>query len=229
MKVAIVSAGSPDYLELANVTQPTRARYAEKHGYDAYYFETTRERGDACKYDAFKHLDGKGYDVMVWMDLDSMVMNSAISIEKICQYEMGYEPDMMHADARGHMTTGPGWFTTAHFLWSYDHAGPNSGVYIVRFTSEGRLWMDRAYATMLENGLADETAMEILATTHPFKDWVRACPGTVLNSYDASWYYGDRYTHEVNQYQPGNFIIHYPGYPNEKRIPELRRRLAEAT
>ena len=217
MKVAIVSAGSPDYKELADVTQPTRARYALKHGYDPYYFETTRERGDACKYDAFNYLWSKGYDLMVWMDLDSQVMNSAIAIEGLCSAFMGL------------WTVNDGVYGDSHFLWSYDQGGPNSGVYIVRFTSEGRHWMDRAYATMLENGLADETAMEILATTAPFKEWVRACPGAVLNCYDYRYYGWEKYTHQINAYQPGSFILHMPGYPNEVRIPELKRRLAEAT
>lgn len=214
MKVAIVSAGSPNYAELAAVTQPTRNRYAEKHGYASWYFETPPNMGDACKKKAYDALWDKGYDVMVWMDLDSMVMNSNIKIEDLCK-ELDY--------------CGIWPMDASHFLWSYDHGGPNSGVYIVRFTSEGRHWMDRSYATMLENGLADETAMEILATTHPFKDWVRACPGTMLNSYDYRFYGWEKYTHQINAYQPGSFILHMPGYPNEVRIPELKRRLAEAT
>ena len=218
MRVAIVSAGSPEYKTLADVTQPTRARYAAKHGYDCYYFETTRERGDSCKADCFFALYGKGYDVMCWMDLDSMVMNSEIKVEDICARWFGHDVD-------GEMIS--------HFLWGWDHAGPNSGVYIVRFTPEGAHWMDRSYATMRENGLADETAMEILATTHPFKDYVRTCPGTVLNSYDYRYYGWDKYPLEyqrkLNLYEPGRFILHMPGYPNDVRIPELKRRLAEAT
>lgn len=226
MKVAIVSAGSADYLDLAEVTQPSRVNYAEKHGYDCYFFEVAKERGDACKRDCFEALWGKGYDVMVWMDLDSAIMNSDVSVEGIC------EEWMIQQSISGlFFTDPPKW--DAHFLWSYDHGGPNSGVYIVRFTDEGRHWMDRAYATMLENGLADETAMEILATTYPFKDYVRACPGTVLNSYDYRYYGWDRYDLEyqrkLNLYEPGRWILHMPGYPNSIRIPELTRRLADAT
>lgn len=208
-------------MNLAEVTQPTRARYAEKHGYDCFFFEVAKDRGDACKRDAYEALWKRGYDVMVWMDLDSQVMNSTVRIEGIVERYME-RPLIDVIDFRGPLFT-------KHFLWSYDHGGPNSGVYIVRFTSEGRHWMDRAYATMLENGLADETAMEILAITHPFKDWVRACPGTVLNSYDYRYYGWEKYTHEINAYKPGNFVLHMPGYPNEVRIPELKRRLAEAT
>jgi hypothetical protein len=218
VKVAIVSAGSPDYADLAAVTQPSRNAYAQKHGYHSWYFEVDKKRGDACKRDAYEALWGRGYDVMVWMDLDSVVMNSAMRVEDICR-------DWNLADD---FTDRP-----YHFLWGYDHGGPNSGVYIVRFTDEGRHWMDRAYATMLENGLADETAMEILATTYPFKDYVVACPGVVLNSYDYRYYGWDRYSLEyqrkMNLYEPGRWILHMPGYPNEVRIPELKRRLAEAT
>ena len=227
MKVAIVSAGSPDYADLVAVTQPSRNAYAQKHGYHSWYFEVDKKRGDACKRDAYEALWGRGYDVMVWMDLDSVVMNSAIGVGDICGTWMGWR------------LTGPTgfegeqWAEGTHFLWGYDHGGPNSGVYIVRFTEEGRHWMDRAYATMLENGLADETAMEILATTYPFKDYVRACPGVVLNSYDYRFYGWDRYSldyqRKMNLYEPGRWVLHMPGYPNEVRIPELKRRLVEAT
>lgn len=224
MKVAIVSAGSADYADLAAVTQPTRAAYASKHGYDCYYMEVAKDRGDACKRDCYEALWGKGYDVMVWCDLDSQIMCSDIRVEDIVDRYMFPTPTY-HTG----MTVAEG----CHFLWGYDHGGPNSGVYIVRFTDEGRHWMDRVYATMLENGLADETAMEILATTHPFKDYVRACPGVVLNSYDYAYYGWDRYSLEyqrkMNLYEPGRFILHMPGWPNEVRIPELKRRLAEAT
>ena len=212
MKVAIVSAGSPDYADLVAVTQPSRNAYAQKHGYHSWYFEVDKKRGDACKRDAYEVLWGRGYDLFAWMDLDSVVMNSAIRVEDIIHRFM--PPDI-------------------HFLWGFDHGGPNSGVYIVRFTEEGRHWMDRAYATMLENGLADETAMEILATTYPFKDYVRACPGVVLNSYDYRFYGWDRYSldyqRKMNLYEPGRWVLHMPGYPNEVRIPELKRRLVEAT
>lgn len=199
-------------------------RYAERHGYAPYFFETTRERGDSCKSDAYFYLYDKGFDLMCWMDLDSQIMNSDVLVEDICMQWMGFRP------------RGLAWSfgdDAPHFLWGWDHAGPNSGVYIVRFTPEGAHWMDRAYATMRENGLADETAMEILATTYPFKNYVRACPGVVLNSYDYKYYGWDKYPldyqRKLNLYEPGRFILHMPGYPNDVRIPELKRRLAEAT
>jgi hypothetical protein len=224
IRVAIVSAGSPDYADLRAVTQPTRERYAEKHGYDLYFFEIPANMGDACKGRAYSELWGKGYDVMVWCDLDSCVMNSDIRIEDIVDKYMF--PNVTYH-------TGQTESQDVHFLWGYDHGGPNSGVYIVRFTDEGRHWMNRVYATMQEQGLADETAMEILATTYPFKDYVRACPGVVLNSYDYAFYGWDRYSLEyqrkMNLYEPGRWILHMPGYPNSVRIPELKRRLMEAT
>lgn len=218
MKIAIVSAGSPDYDELRRVTQPTRDRYAEKHGYDSWFFETPPNMGDACKRKCYEALWGRGYDVMVWMDLDSIVWNSAIKIEGILGRWMmrGVERDVL-----------PEW--VHHFGWGADHAGPNSGVYIVRFTSEGRQWMDRSYATMLENGLADETAMEILRTTHPFNKLVADIPGYILNAYDPDFYYGDRYSHRVNQLGEDSLVLHMPGYPNSVRIGELQRRVSLAT
>ena len=178
------------------------------------------------KGDCFFALYGKGYDVMVWMDLDSQIMNSDTKIEVICMNHLGLD-----FSPRG--TGEEVWTMNSHFLWGWDHAGPNSGVYIVRFTPEGAHWMDRSYATMRENGLADETAMEILATTHPFKDYVRACPGVVLNSYPYHLYGWDKYPIEyqrkLNAYEPGCFILHLPGIPNEQRIPLLKKYLESAT
>lgn len=216
MKVAIVTAGSPDYQDLANVTNPSKIAYAQKHGYAFFAFEFPKERGDAMKRDCYNELWGKGFDVMVWIDQDALIMNSEWAIEWFVQKYMAYEQD-------GELK----WFR--HFLWSYDHAGPNSGVYVVAFTSEARHFMDRAYATMLENGLADETAMEMTMIAQPFSDWVVVIPGTELNAYDYRYYGWDSYTHEINAYTPGCFILHMPGHPNEVRIPELARRAAEAT
>jgi hypothetical protein len=73
--------------------------------------------------------------------------------------------------------------------------------------------------------------MEVLMLSPPFNEWVRVCPGWVLNSYDYALYGWENCAHgdTINAYRPGNFILHMPGYPNEKRIPELRRRAAEAT
>lgn len=210
MRVVIASAGSPDYSDLAAVTNPSRVRYAEKHGYAYVYKEIPKELGDACKREMYFELLGYGFDVFVWMDLDSIVTNSEVRIEDIVTENLG----------------------DGHFLWSYDYAGPNSGVYITRYTPQGAHWMDRAYATMLENGLADETAMEILQTTAPFRDWVRVIPGRVMNAYPSELYGWDKwgidYARTVNHWEPGCFICHLPGLPNEKRIPLLKQYLLEA-
>lgn len=210
MRVVIASAGSPDYADLAAVTNPSRVAYAKKHGYAYVYKEIPKELGDACKREMYFDLLGYGFDVFVWMDLDSGVTNSSIRIEDICEE---------------HLKDG-------HHLWSWDWAGPNSGVFITRFTPEGAHWLDRAYATMLENGLADETAMEILQTTEPFKRWVRTCPGTVMNAYPSELYGWDKfgldYARTVNHWEPGSFILHLPGLPNEKRIPLLKKYLEQA-
>lgn len=217
MKVAIVSAGSPDYAKLADITQPTRARYAEKHGYDCYFFEVAKERGDACKRDAYEALWGSGYDVMVWMDLDSIIWNSTLKIQGILGRWMmrSVEHDVV-----------PEW--THHFLWGCDHAGPNSGVYFVRFSSQGRQFMDRTYATMIENGLADETAAEQVMLIRGIGEYVATCPGYIVNAYPKELYYGDRYSHRINQLGDDSLVLHLPGLPNEKRIPLLKKYAQEA-
>lgn len=217
LKIAIVSAGSPDYMDLAEVTQPTRAAYAKKHGYSCYFFEVPKALGDACKRQCYEALWGKGYDLFVWMDLDSIIWNSTLKIEGILGRWM------MRAVEHDSLPE-----YTHHFLWGWDHAGPNSGVYFARFTSQARQFLDRAYATMLECGWGDETAMEQVMMIRGIGEYAATCPGYVLNAYDPNLYYGSRYSHRINQLGDDSLVLHMPGYPNEKRIPELQRRAAEA-
>lgn len=206
MNIAIATAASPDYADLAAVTNPTRQRYAEKHGYGFFFGQIDKNTGDACKRDIYEALWGKGYDLFVWMDLDSIIWNPTIRIEEIVTQFMGEK----------------------HFLWGWDHAGPNSGVYFVRFTSEARQFMDRSWATMIENGWADETAMESAMLIRGLGEYVATCPGFPFNAYPKELYYGDRYAHRINQLGDDSLVLHLPGIPNEKRIPLLENYTQEA-
>lgn len=220
MKVFVVTACSPDYDELRAVTQPSKERWAKRHGYTFVHMVSEKQRGDACKYDAYKEVLRAGYPdgLFVYSDIDALVMNSDIAVEDICHHEMGWDPT--HSMDAG-----------CHFLWGYDFAGPNSGVYLARFTPQAHHFLDRSYATMLENGLADETAMEMTMLIPPFRDWVRVCRGTVLNAYPYEYYGGDRFGDGaiVNMYAPGMLMLHLPGYPNKERIPILTKFASEAT
>jgi hypothetical protein len=53
-------------------------------------------------------------------------------------------------------------------------------------------------------------------------------PGEVLNAYDPGFYYGSKYDHVINQLSAHSLVLHMPGYPNDKRIPELARRAEQA-
>lgn len=210
IRIAVVTAGSPDFAELASITNPGKERYAKLHGYDFHFFESRKEDGDMCKYQAYMALRGKGYDLMFWSDLDAGITNSAVSIESLF-------------DALGGMQ--------AHFLWGFDFNGPNSGVYFVRFTPEGHHFMERYTNNMLENGLGDNTSMIHISCVPPFSDWVRCVPGSWFNAYPYSLYGADKYEHAefINKWRPGCLMVQIPGIPNEVRIPILRKMMAEAT
>lgn len=218
MKIAVVTAGSPDFAELASITVPSKQRYAEKWGYSFFRFESKKEDGDKCKFDAYMQLRDKGYDVCFWSDDDALVMNSDWRIEDILHYEMGYDPTVsMDKDI--------------HFLWGWDGAGPNSGVYFARFTPQAYHFMDRYTATMLENGLGDNTAMIQTMLIPPFNQYVKCIRGTLFNAYDYAFYGWDKYGYSqmINKYEPGSFMLQMPGISNDIRIPELRKRALEAT
>ena len=50
MRVAVVTAGSPDYAELSALTTPTKQRYCDKHKYDFFYYETEKRCEIAREY-----------------------------------------------------------------------------------------------------------------------------------------------------------------------------------
>jgi hypothetical protein len=210
MRIVVVTAGSPDFKELSDVTTPGKIAYARKHGYDFYFHESTKQQGDACKFDAYMLLRDKGYDLMFWSDLDACITNSNVRIEQLLE--------ACGADQN------------KHFWWGWDFNGPNSGVYFVRFSPQGHHFMERYTNNMLENGLGDNTSMIHISCVPPFSDWVQCVSGSWFNAYPYELYGADKYEHatEINKWRPGCFMAQVPGIPNEVRIPILKKLVAEA-
>jgi hypothetical protein len=120
MPHVVFSAHDAQYQEMADVTRPLLERYCKRHGYDFYYDPTVNEtEKDACKARLFLNLYESGRygvsDIALWVDTDALITNAEIKMD-----------DVFYEAAR----------TNPHFLWSFDWNGPNSGVWMARFTSQ---------------------------------------------------------------------------------------------
>jgi hypothetical protein len=127
--IVIGTAHDANYAELAAITFPSVAEYAEKHGYRVVYEPNiSAVEADACKARLFLSLYATGEfsadDVFMWIDTDALVMNSAVRVEDVVGPHLGGD---------------------THFLWAYDMNGPNSGVWFARFSSHAAHYV-RVYA-----------------------------------------------------------------------------------
>lgn len=84
-------------------------RYCRVHGYDLY-IETEPLITDLPPHFSkmpliHRYLD-KGYDYVVWMDADVMIMNNNFSLTKLVQDNLGTRDMMLCRDISGHINTG---------------------------------------------------------------------------------------------------------------------------
>jgi len=195
------------YQELADVTRPSLERYARKNGY-AFYYENDidpREK-DAAKARIFLAQYESGNfgsdDLCLWADNDAVLMRSDIRLEDVWAEH----------------------FAGAHFGWSYDWNGPNSGVWLARFTSHAAHFV-RTYDYLARAmGWGDNWAMNQTMLLPPFRDWVRCIPGKSMNCnlYELHGLQNMAHKNEINNYEPGDFILHLAGVEATTRLAVLR-------
>ena len=102
MKNAITTLHTPwNYQELADLTNPNKQRYCDKHGYDfvphftnfdfdKYYVDENRPKGMANWHGGFEKIglvlrllkSGK-YDWVFWLGTDTLITNFDIKIEEV--------------------------------------------------------------------------------------------------------------------------------------------------
>lgn len=209
LRVAVCTAHSPDYAPLAALTVPTMQHYADKHGYDFIYInDLDPKQGDRVKIELYKSLYEKGeHDVYLWIDTDAMIMNSDVTIENF--------------------TTWHDLEERAHFIWGADPAGPNSGVFLARFTPEAHMFLHQSLLRSAEMGWADQVGMIQLSLVHPHRDVVKCINGKYINAYPYHLYGWDKYAW-VGNYEPGCFVLHLPGMSMEKRVEVFQQYMGQA-
>jgi hypothetical protein len=215
---------------IMKLTLPNKMAYAQKYGY--YLFDGS-DQYDPSRPPAWSKIRAVQYlldapescDWVLWMDADTVIMNSNIRIE-----------DFLPADP-----------TKDLIVVSDKNGGYNSGVFLFRNSKWSKEFLDEWWNMndfVRPPGLSlsgDNAALKALLRTmeerNIFKDHVLAPPRCTINSFahfltlgesmyvmdhltEQDWYYDNEHYHK------GDFIAHIPGFDNKAECLKLLLREA---
>jgi hypothetical protein len=201
-KMAIVSIFNQRHADLAELTwYNNKVKYAEKHGYTAVA-KTDNFSPEQVHFDKFVHIldvmeKNPDVDWVWWLDNDAMITNFDIKVE-----------DLVDKDY--------------HVIMPTDIAALNTGSFIVRNSAQAKEWLNFLLSKKREYK-DDKKWFEQQAVIdfYPkFQDLFKIIPQQWLNSYDYKMYNveGIDLLGQDGQWYPGDFVIHWPGLPNDVRV-----------
>jgi galactosyl transferase GMA12/MNN10 family len=201
-KMAIVSLFNDRHADLAAHTwYNNKVKYAEKHGYLALA-KTNNFSPEQVHFDKFVHIldvmqANPDVDWVWWLDNDAMITNFDIKVE-----------DLVDNDY--------------HVIMPTDIAALNTGSFIVRNSLQAREWLNFLLSKKLEykNDTKWFEQQAVIDFYPKFQDLFKLIPQQWLNSYDYRMYNvaGIDLLGQDGQWAPGDFVIHWPGLPNDARV-----------
>jgi galactosyl transferase GMA12/MNN10 family len=214
MKFAIVTAYNQAYEPLANLTWTSnKIPYAQKHGYDYYALTEFKLPTKLISFErteyVVKLLESGQYDWVYVCGTDTMITNFNIQLENLVDND--YD-----------------------FVIAADCLGWNNDSFLARSTDLCINWLKKVGELTEEYSTSkwlDQDAM--LNTVDMMEDRIKIVPQRVMNSYDY-WQYPQDYEPHVKkvdvlgndgQWRPGDFLIHWPGLPLERRIELAKEKL----
>jgi hypothetical protein len=191
------------YSSLANETfNNNKIPYCEKHGYEL----TAKTDGwsDVVYFDKIQYLldvleNNPEVTWIWWLDCDALITNFTKRIE-----------DMIDENY--------------HVVISTDVNGLNAGSFFVKNSVEGRGWLSMilSWRQMYSWKKWDNPEQHPMIMTYiRYRDIIKLVPQREVNSFDYTMYPGISsidMLHTDGQWQPGDWIIHWPNIPNDKRI-----------
>lgn len=228
MKCCIITNFNHKYAPIADVTLPLMKLYADKWGYNleiGLYEEDPAkplkwgDRGKWALYSSWR----KSFDVIMWLDVDVLIMNHDITIEERSR---------------------------APFVWSYDHNGPCSGWWIARTTAnievmaskirnEGSVgrscvtstqqYPARTVLQFEPNGRSDQDVMRDLMTMPPYSHLLKNCISLKEAGHCFDFRAMDlpREYDYLGNYEPGDWLYTVPSLPLDVRLKLLAAKALE--
>jgi hypothetical protein len=202
MNFAIVSLNNAAYQPLADITwNQNKVIYAEKQGY-SYACKIDKFYGVIIGYEKMWFLRDmlSSYpeiDWIWWVGCDTLVTNMTTKLEN--KVDNNY-----------------------HFIISSDCNGINADSFLVRNSPEGRAYIEliiSKYDQYKDHEWVEQKA--IIDTIDDNKDIIKIVPQREINAYEYRLYPEcipkDKFDND-GQWQPGDFLIHWPGTGLAHRI-----------
>lgn len=190
---------SPSHRPLADVSVPNLEEYTKRHGYDIWLIEIMNDKWEYKKHETFDILFDLGYDVIWYKDIDTVITDMT---KPITDYLDDYYS----------------------FYLTKDATELNGGSVIIKNTMVGRELnrMVLGERGMFENeqNVYNSFPMLIFGV-----DFMKILPHPSINSYQYSLYKEcPQYvgSEDLGDWRPGNFVLHVPALPMEKRIEVLK-------
>ena len=215
MKFALVTAYNEAYQPLADITwDQNKKLYAERHGYGAYTvtdgFTTLGDISWARTRKVVELLES-GYDWVHACGCDTMITNFNIKLEDIVD-------------------------DNSHFIIATDCFNINNDSYLARNTPECIAWLKLLDTFQdqydMKHAWNDQQCM--IDHIEKLGDRLRIVPQRLINAYDYDQYPGSIphiYKRDIfgndGQWQPGDFLIQWPGIKNDRRIPLAQQMLTQ--
>lgn len=216
MNFALVTAHNEAYQSLADITWTQNKKlYAERWGYDAIaktdgfnypVSQISFERSELI----IKLLESNKYDWIHACGCDTMITNFTIPLDTLVDDD-------------------------SHFIIATDCFNINNDSFLARNSPECIVWLKHIVSIREQyanHPWYDQQAM--IDNIEKLGSRLKIVPQRVLNSYDYDQYPGsvphvykkDLFGND-GQWAPGDFLIQWPGIPNNRRIPLAQTMLTQ--
>jgi len=201
-KYAIVSMFNDSHIELAKRTWlNNKEQYALHHGYLAIP-KVNNFSKEAIHFDKFSHIletfnNNPRLAWIWWLDNDAMITNFNLRIEDVI--DDSYD-----------------------IIMTTDLASLNTGSFLIKNSENSRVWLEDMLSKRRDY-INDKKWFDqqcVIDTYVSYKDIIKLIPQRTMNSYDYRMYNVDSTDMLGNngQWQPGDWVVHWPGLSNELRV-----------
>lgn len=203
MNLKIVSASSPSFRQVADITEPNKRAYAEKHGFQ-------------CVFPVYENPDDHGYGRI------NIIQDNLTD----CDWLLWMGADTIFTD----FGTDARIFLRDHYdlICAFDNHGLQSDVMFIRNCQAIR---NLLYAVLFRKE-KDQDKPEFMAACEQgsmvcvlagLEEYQDALPCSALNVSPVRVLEADKTINRYeNDYRPGDFIYHTPGMPIEDKVRLLK-------
>lgn len=202
MNVAVCSWNSPEYQDLANVSQPGKEEYCARHGYTFVPVVGEFKVGGYERYDVVRDLLPQ-YDLVLMLDADALVMNHTLKAERL--YREGKS-----------------------IYCAADLMGVNDGAIMFARAAKSMQLISVFLACGRKPGnemMDSQQMLRWFIEFHPYAPHVQWVEQNEMNSYRNDLY--GRPDWFDGTYHKGDWILQFPGMSNADRIPHMQEALKE--